>query len=153
MRVEQVMTRRVVTVSMDDTVATVREIFETYGFHHLIVEENGQVVGVISDRDLLRNLSPFVGKMNERPQDLFLERRRVHQIMTRKLIAVSPDTSLLEAAIKMLDDRVSCLPVVDARMRCVGILTMRDLLTWSLRCMQDEQNAEDEGESGASCAA
>ncbi len=153
MRVEQVMTRSVVTVSMDDTVATVREIFETHGFHHLIVEENGQVVGVVSDRDLLRNLSPFVGKMNERPQDLFLERRRVHQIMTRKLISVGPDTPLLDAAIKMLDDRVSCLPVVDARMRCMGIVTMRDLLTWSLRCMQGDQNAEGEDESGASCAA
>ncbi len=149
MRVEQIMTREVVTVSMDDTVAAVREIFDTHGFHHLIVEENGQVVGVVSDRDLLRNLSPFVGKLNERPQDLFLEQRRVHQIMTRKLIAVTPETSLHDAALKMLDERVSCLPVIDARMRCVGIVTMYDMLAWSLRCMQDES----EDEPGTSCAA
>lgn len=147
MTVEQVMTRDVVKVSMDDTVAAVREIFEQHRFHHLVVEENGQVVGVISDRDLLRNLSPFAGKMNERPQDVFLEKRRVHQIMTRNLVSVSPQTPLIEAALKMLDDRVSCLPVVDGRLRCVGIITTRDLLVWSLRCMHEGDGR------GASCAA
>lgn len=147
MTVEQVMTREVVKVSMDDTVAYVRDIFEQHRFHHIVVEENGQVVGVISDRDLLRNLSPFAGKMNERPQDLFLEKRRVHQIMTRNLVSVSPQTPLIEAALKMLDDRVSCLPVVDGRLRCVGIVTTRDLLVWSLRCMHEGDGR------GASCAA
>lgn len=59
MTVGDPMTRHIVSVSMDDPLQRVRAAFEAYGFHHLLVIENERLVGVISDRDLLRNLSPF----------------------------------------------------------------------------------------------
>ena len=146
MNVSDAMTTNVVSISMDEAVSDVQRMFDDRGFHHLVVVENGQVVGVVSDRDLLRNLSPFVGSMSERSQDTNLGKRRVHQIMTRRLVSVLPETLLADAAQIMLTERVSCLPVVDGRLRCVGILSWRDLLIWSLRCMQDQI---DEGESAA----
>jgi len=131
--VKDIMTQPVETISMDDSVHTIRELFETHKYHHLIVlGDDGQCAGVISDRDLLKNISPFVGKPTERTADLSCLKRRAHQIMTRQLVAVRPMTSLRAAARVMLDHRISCLPVVDANKRCVGIVTLRDIVRWSV---------------------
>ncbi|MEC4674950.1 MAG: hypothetical protein VST68_12245 [Nitrospirota bacterium] len=51
----------------------------------------GQLVGVISDRDLFKAVSPFLGTFSETEPDLSTLQKRVHQVMTRKLIAVSKD--------------------------------------------------------------
>lgn len=127
-----IMTRHVVKVSMDDSVRQVREIFESVKFHHLVVMENGRVAGLISDRDLLKNLSPFVGKTTERAQDLSTLNKRVHQIMSRRLVSCTPETTLNEAGTIMLDQRVECLPVLNGSGECVGVVTLRDMLAWAL---------------------
>lgn len=129
MSVASIMTRKLVTVGMDDSVDTVRRLFDLHGFHHLLVVERGQLMGVISDRDLLKNLSPFIGSKMERVEDAHLLERRVHQIMHRQPITVTPDTDACDAARVMLDRKVSCLPVVHAESgKPVGILSWRDLL-------------------------
>jgi acetoin utilization protein AcuB len=64
--------------------------------------------------------------------------RRAHQIMTRGLISGSPETPVGDAALLLLNNRISCLPVLDAHGACVGIVTMRDLLRWSLKEMADQ---------------
>lgn len=130
--VGSIMTRHVTTVTMDTSLRQVREIFESVRFHHLVVVENDRVVGVISDRDLLKHLSPFVGKLTERAQDANTLNRRVHQVMSRRLVSCAPTTSLREAGEVMLDQRVDCLPVLDAAGSCVGVITLRDMLSWSL---------------------
>jgi acetoin utilization protein AcuB len=127
--VGELMTRRIVSVSMDDSLNQIRGAFEMNGFHHLLVVENEKLVGVISDRDLLHNLSPFVGSLfSERPQDRNTLNRKAHQVMSRKLVTVTPETSLGEAAALLLEHHISCLPVVVEQMRPVGIVTWRDLL-------------------------
>ncbi|MBL4810217.1 MAG: CBS domain-containing protein [Phycisphaerales bacterium] len=131
--VSDVMTQPVETVSMDDTIRVIRDMFESNRYHHLIVHgDHRECVGVISDRDLLKNLSPFVGKLHERNEDRSLLERRAHQIMTRQLIAVRPNTALRAAARVMLDHRISCLPVVDQARHCIGIITLRDVVGWAV---------------------
>ncbi len=130
--VETIMTRHVVTVTMDDTVRHVREVFQSVGFHHLVVTDNGKAAGVLSDRDLLKNISPFVGKVTERTQDRFTLDRKVHQIMSRRLVSCSISTTVGQAASLMLDRRVSCLPVLDEAGHCVGIVSLRDVVGWAL---------------------
>jgi acetoin utilization protein AcuB len=129
MNVDQIMTHEITTVGMDDDVHRVRELFEDHGFHHLLVVERGKLVGVISDRDLLRNVSPFIGKWSERSQDMATLHRRVHQIMTRKPVTIGREMQVEEAARVMLEHRVSCLPVVREDGRPVGIVTWRDLVS------------------------
>ena len=128
MKISEVMTRRVMTVNMDDSLRRVRDIFEEHSFHHLLVLDRRRVVGVISDRDLLKHISPFIGKLAERSQDLSTLSRRVHQIMTRKLVSVKDDEAVDSAAASMLEHGVSCLPVVTRDGRPVGIVTAKDLL-------------------------
>ncbi|HRQ75606.1 MAG TPA: CBS domain-containing protein [Phycisphaerales bacterium] len=132
MLVRDVMTPDVVTVSLDDTLESIRAIFLASRFHHLIVVEGGHVVGVISDRDLLKTISPFIGNpLMERSQDRNTLQRRAHQVMSRRPVVVHEDTDLSEAAATLLRERVSCLPVVDEEMQPRGIVTWRDLLQFS----------------------
>ena len=131
--VSDVMTQPVEMISMDDTIKTIRGMFEANRYHHLIVHgDDHQCVGVVSDRDLLKNISPFVGKLRERSEDRSLLDRRAHQIMTRQLVAVRPNTALRAAARVMLDHRISCLPVVDKNQHCIGIITLRDVVRWAV---------------------
>lgn len=131
MVVGDIMTRKVVTIGMDDTLEKVRELFNAAWFHHLIVTENGRIVGILSDRDLLKNISPFVGhELAERRQDVATLKRRVHQIMTRQPITARADTPLEFAARLMVDFAISALPVVDDANRPIGIVTWKDILRW-----------------------
>ena len=157
MTIETIMTRHVVTVRMDDELRTIRELFDRYRFHHVVVVDQCRVVGVISDRDLLHNISPFIGKASERTMDLASLHRKAHQVMTRSLVSVMPETPIGDAAILMMNNKISCLPVLDANGACVGIVTMRDLLRWSLRQMADQTCVNElrlaKGGEGAAVAA
>lgn len=129
MNLGPIMSRRLITVHPDDSVAAVRRLFELHGFHHLLVVEQGRLLGVISDRDLLKNLSPFIGSNMERTADAHLLDRRVHQIMRRKPVTATPDTPYCDAARLMVEQKISCLPILDPETgRPVGIVTWRDLL-------------------------
>lgn len=143
MLVQDVMSRHVITIDMDRTLEDVRRVFEAAPFHHLVVMEDHQVVGVVSDRDLLENLSPFLGKMAERSQDVASMNRRAHQIMTRHPRTVSPESSVADAGGLMLRERISCLPVVDDAGALVGILTLRDVARATIELF-DKQPEEGE---------
>lgn len=128
MEIKDIMSRQLVTVALDDRVGLVRDLFLNYRFHHLLVVERKKLLGVISDRDLFKNLSPFIGReLAERSQDLALLDRRVHQIMTRKLVTVMPDTALINAVQVMVSQGVSCLPVINEQRCAVGIVSWKDL--------------------------
>jgi len=129
MQVQSIMTRRVVTVELDDSLLVVKQIFDQMRFHHvLVVDDQRALCGVISDRDLLRAISPFIGSYSEQSRDLATLQKRVHQIMTRKPVTLRPEQSLEEAVATLLEHRISCLPIVDAAFRPVGIVSWRDLL-------------------------
>lgn len=122
------MSRRMVTVTMDDTLATIQELFKEHRFHHLLVVENRALAGIISDRDLLRAVSPNIGTLSETDRDRATLNKRAHQIMTRNPVAVRPTTTLDTAATLMLEKKVSCLPVTSGEGRLEGILSWRDIL-------------------------
>lgn len=127
MNVETLMIRKLVTVELDDTLRTVREIFSHVKFHHLLVVEEGRLYGVLSDRDLLKAISPRIATASETEKDLATLNKKVHQVMTRKPVVLSPGDSVSRAIELINEHGVSCLPVVDADNRPVGILTWRDI--------------------------
>ena len=123
-----IMSRRLVTVTMDDTLATVQQLFKEHRFHHLLVVEDRTLVGIISDRDLLKALSPNIGTMSETDRDRATLNKRAHQVMTRDPVSVRPTPPLDAAATLMLEKKVSCLPVTSDQHRLEGILSWRDIL-------------------------
>ena len=142
MLLDSIMTRQVVTVSMDDTLSEVRRVMGVYHIHHLVVVELGKVVGVVSDRDLLSHISPFVGTTTERRIDAESLSRKVHQVMTRKLIVGTPAMTVDEAAALLLANPISCLPVVDTSGVCLEIVTWRDLLRAAYEPASAKKNDE-----------
>jgi acetoin utilization protein AcuB len=129
MELRSIMTARVVTVEADDTLEVVKRIFDAMKFHHLLVVDSGKTLcGVISDRDLLRALSPYVGTASENARDTATLRKRVHQIMSRKPFTLPPEASVTDAINLFLTSRVSCIPIVDPHLKPVGIVSWRDVL-------------------------
>ncbi len=129
MTLGEIMTARVVTVEFDDSLATVKEIFDSLHFHHLLViGSDKKLCGVISDRDLLRAISPYVGTPSETARDSATLKKRAHQIMTRSPLALQAEASLEDAIQLLLEHRVSCIPIVDEGFRAVGIVSWRDIL-------------------------
>jgi acetoin utilization protein AcuB len=128
MRIEDLMKKSVVTVQMDDSLKTVKEIFDKLRFHHLLVVESGELVGVISDRDLLKALSPNIGTAAETTRDSGTLKKKVHQIMTRKLVTLGPSARISEAIDVFNKHNISCIPVVDEAQKPVGIISWRDIL-------------------------
>jgi acetoin utilization protein AcuB len=137
MSVQNIMTQKIVTVELDDTLATVREIFEKLKFHHLLVVESEKLIGVVSDRDLLKALSPNIGTMSETFNDIATLNKRVHQIMSRKPMTLRPEAPIGDAVRLFNTNRVSCIPVVDKEFRPVGIVSWRDILKALLKKSQD----------------
>ena len=91
MRIEDIMTSELITATMDDDVEHVRGLFTRFRFRHIpIIGDEGELVGIISDRDVLANVSPFAGTINERTADANSLKRRVHQIMTRDPHTAAP---------------------------------------------------------------
>lgn len=127
MLIKEIMTTRVATVSMDDRLSVIKEIFEQAHFRHLLVVEDEVLVGVISDRDLLRAISPYLDTDAEMNRDTETLNRRAHQIMSRHPITISPELSLQDAAAIMLQQHVSCLPLLENG-ALVGIVSWKDLL-------------------------
>jgi acetoin utilization protein AcuB len=129
MDVGSIMTTRIVSVEMDDRLEVVKNIFDTLKFHHLLVVDDRKILkGVVSDRDLLKALSPYLGSAAENARDLATLNKRVHQIMSRKLIALHADAPLPEAVKLFLDHQISCIPIIDEAGKPVGILSWRDVL-------------------------
>ena len=84
-------------------------------------------MGILSDKDLYKALSPYLESPGENQRDRDTLSRRVHQVMSRDLVTVAPECPLEEAASLMLARGISCLPVVNGN-TLEGIVTWRDLL-------------------------
>lgn len=128
MEVRTVMTRKVVTVDMDDTLRTIYGIFKKVEFHHVPVVERARLSGVISDHDILRYMSPFVGTPSQLSRDEATMNKRAHQIMSRRPVTIMKHQNVHQAIALLLEKKVSCLPVVSSQGHVEGIVTWRDLM-------------------------
>ena len=128
MNVDEIMTTKVISIGMDDTLEQIQKVFEKYKFHHLLVMEDEELIGIISDRDVLKEICPQVNTISEDSRALKTLKKTAHQIMTRKPITVEPDTLVEDAANIMLKKNVSCLPVVSPPGNIEGILSRKDIL-------------------------
>lgn len=125
MKVYEVMTERVVSVDMDDRLTVIKEILDSAPFRHLLVVEDGLLQGVISDRDLLRCLSPFIGTDAESVKDINTIKQRAHQVMTRSPITIKGSMAIRDALRIMIEHNIGCLPVIDDD-NIMGIFTLHD---------------------------
>ncbi|MEE9492379.1 MAG: CBS domain-containing protein [Gammaproteobacteria bacterium] len=128
MRIADIMTQRIVTVDMDDTVKVIHDIFKQVKFHHiLVINKNKHLQGVISDRDILKSLSPYLDTPSELPRDAATLRKHAHQVMTRHPVTIYDDETVMQGIHRFLEQSVSCLPVLNRDEEVQGILSWRDV--------------------------
>jgi len=140
MSIKRIMNPDPVVVGMEDTLGSMRELFDKHRFHHLLVTERGLLKGIVSDRDMLKALSPYVGTHLEQARDTSTLFRHAHQIMTRDPITVSPEASLAEAISLFNHHRISCLPVVSQGHQPLGVVSWRDILKAMERVTKHRQS-------------
>lgn len=126
--VRDVMQEKVVTVSAGDRLSTVEDIMTLGGVRHMPVVRGGKLVGVLSERDLLRaSLSSLAHRVDERRA--FLDGIDISRVMSAPPITVGPGASVMEAAGIMADEKIGCLPVVEDE-ELIGLVTETDLLRY-----------------------
>ncbi|KUM55012.1 CBS domain-containing protein [Rheinheimera sp. EpRS3] len=128
LNVAELMSTKPVSVSPDDTLSVVKHIFDHVKFHHVLVVEHGILLGVLSDRDLFKALSPHIGTAAETPRDLATLNKKVHQVMLRQPVTLHPQAKIMDAIHLFNSEGVSCIPVVDSQNRPQGILSWRDII-------------------------
>lgn len=127
--VSELMSHPVVTLTTDDSIGTAWDLISDRGFRHVPVvgaegtPEAGRLVGMVSDRDLLR----VAGTPDHQPQG-DVRGRALRTLMSTPVLAAAPDTPVREAARVMFEAMAGSLPVVSENGQLEGILTSSDIL-------------------------
>jgi CBS domain-containing protein len=119
--IRDLMTSEVLTVAPEDTVGEAAEKMVARGVGSVLVSDYGRLIGILTERDLLRAVADRIHSSEA----------RVREWMTREPITVTPETPAEDAARTMLEHGFRHLPVVDGE-QTIGIVSLRDVLDWSL---------------------
>jgi len=144
MQIKDVMTSKVITVSTDDSVEKCAKLLQENDISGLpVVDEEGKVVGMITEGDLIRRASRieapgyleilggliYLGSPNkfvdELQRAMALE---AGKMMSKDVVSIKPDESLERAATLMVKNNINRLPVIDDEGELVGIVSRRDIM-------------------------
>ena len=141
MLVRSKMTPNVITASPDTSLADALKLTRGNRIRHLPVMENGDLVGLVTDRDLRLAMPPIWASDAEHAElRNALVTKTVGEVMVTNIIATSPDTPIEDAARQLYEHRIGCLPVLEEN-NLIGILTETDVL----RAFVELFGAEDSG--------
>ncbi len=122
---QDLMTTPVTTLSSDATLADAWETMRRDGLRHIpIVSLHGVLVGMVSDRDILRHAPELVLAANSAQA----AHRRLGEILSPRLIFAAPLTEIRQIARLMLDESIHAVPILDPLRRPIGLLSTQDLL-------------------------
>ena len=118
--ISTIMTKDVVTVRPEDSMAVVKDILFTKHLHHLPVLKGKKLVGIITSFDLVK-----LGK----PADEYLG-IKVEEVMTTRVATMGPNDKIGAAAQVFLENLFHGLPIVDENYNLMGIITTHDILKY-----------------------
>jgi acetoin utilization protein AcuB len=126
MYVRERMSQPVIAVSSTTPVAAAMKLIHDKHIRRLPVVDHDELVGIVSERDLLRAMPSPATSLSVWEIPELLDRLLVRQVMARAVITVTPQTPIQEAARLMVDHKIGGLPVVDGR-KVVGVITETDI--------------------------
>ena len=127
-RVRDLMTSEVTTLRRNDKLSIADDVMRLGRIRHLpVLDEDEQVVGIVSQRDLFRGALARALGYGAHAQQKLLGQLLVKEVMTNDPITISPDAPLAEAARLMLDRKIGALVVIESG-RLAGILTESDFV-------------------------
>jgi CBS domain-containing protein len=130
--VSDLMSKEVVTLFANDGLNVADDVMGLARIRHMpVVDDDGAVVGLVSQRDLFRGALARTLGYGEHARQKLYGMLRVKEIMATEVVTIPPSTSLAEAARLMTERKIGCLVVVDEQ-DLVGILTEGDFVRLAL---------------------
>jgi len=117
MELKDIMVKNVITVNPNATVKNAAKLMNQHNIGCLIVVGKGKVVGIVTERDILR-------KIVEASKDP--EKTKISEIMSTKLLVAAPNMDVVDAAKMMLQRKIKKLPIVTNK-KLVGLVSLTDI--------------------------
>ena len=127
--VREVMMSNPVTLKPGDTLDLANDIISLGRIRHIPVVEDGQLVGLLSERDLMGAAATKIFQLKQKRKSALLKTVLIKDVMKKRVISVKPDTPIKDAAHLMADKKIGCVPVVESG-TLVGLLTTTDILRY-----------------------
>jgi acetoin utilization protein AcuB len=119
--VREIMTKRVVTAPPTTAIGEIAHLFSDHRYRHIpIVSAQAGVIGLVSDRDILR----YQAKSSSRERD----KEPVSSIMVSEVLVGTADTLIRDVARTMIEERIGSLPIIGERNAVIGIVTRSDIV-------------------------
>lgn len=146
MYIKDIMTRDVITVTMEDNVEKCASLLIKHNLSGLpVLDEAGKLVGIVTEGDLIRRASRIKGPAVlevlggliylDSPKKFIDELKnsmgqKAGDVMTKKVVTVDPDQTIEEGATLLVEKKVKRLPVVNKEGELVGIVSRRDIMSY-----------------------
>lgn len=127
--VRMIMQEKIVTISAGESLSTVEDIMRLGRVRHMPVVSGGRLVGVVSERDLLRTSLSSLSSHRSDERKAFLYAVEIGRVMSQPPIVIAPEATVRQAAQVMAENKIGCLPVVEGE-ELIGIVTETDVLRW-----------------------
>ena len=127
---EDIMNRQMRYVESSATLQEAHDLMSQYSIRHLLVQEpkTSKLVGMISDRDIKKFISPFATATSATDRDKATLQIEVAKVMVKNLITAKPKDKVSSVVDIILQKKISAVPVVDPQGKAVGIITTTDAL-------------------------
>jgi len=123
------------TIPPDTSLQKAKEIIDEKRINHLlVVDKNGNLTGIVSDRDIKQTSASPATALSVHELNYLLTQLTVEQIMSKKIITIPPGTTIERAALIMQKNRINALPVIEDE-KLVGIITSSDVMRVLLRAI------------------
>lgn len=140
MALAAIMTRKVRVTTEDASLASLRTLFIDAKFQHVpVVNSMQQPIGIVSVKDYFKTLSTVMDNASEHTIELYMQSRKVRQVMSSPVFSVDADTGILQAASILVERNISCLLVVDAQKRLIGIVSWKDIMRRIVQAQHKKQ--------------
>jgi CBS domain-containing protein len=127
--VKEIMMGSPVALRPEDTLDLVNDVISLGRIRHIPVLEDGRLVGLITERDLFGRAVPAIFGLKQKSKSALLKTYQIKDFMRKKVITVSPETQIKEAARLMAEKKIGCVPVVSDG-ALVGLVTTTDVLRY-----------------------
>ena len=141
MYVGTVMRTELATVPPDTTLLAAQDSMEKKQTNHiLVVDREGELLGIVSDRDLKKSWASSATTLSKNELTYLLDQVTVASIMTKKTMTITPGTTIERAALLMNQNRINALPVIE-KDELVGIITSSDVIKVLLEAVGIEKDS------------
>ncbi|MBW1748070.1 MAG: CBS domain-containing protein [Deltaproteobacteria bacterium] len=135
MYVGRIMNTYLMTIPPDTSLQKAKEIIDEKRINHLlVVDKNEDLIGIVSDRDVKQSSASPATALSVHELNYLLTQLTVEPIMAKKIITISPGTTIERAALIMQENRINALPVIEDE-KLVGIITSTDVMRVLLRAI------------------